>query len=126
MKFSRIFLLAAAFVLCGASTALAGPKYIVTAPALKSVGAAQTLHCDITNLDDEPQDVRIEGMNYAGAVVDGPYDTTIQPGQADYLQTFATDTAWCRFTVNTSVKKFRGIAIYDKFDYGYTITIAGQ
>lgn len=125
MKLGRIFSLGAAFILCSASAALAGPKYISTAPALRTVGTTQTLHCDISNLDDDPQQVTIEGMNYAGTVVDGPYTTSIPGGAADYLQTFAADAAWCRFTVNTSTKKFRGIAIYDNAAYGYTITIPG-
>lgn len=131
MKLGRIATMGAAFLLCGASAALAGPKYIMTAPALRTVGVAQTIFCDIVNLDVVNQDVVIDVMDYnGGVVVTLPW--TLSPNSGYYLNDSSGNGAWCRFTVNTSTKRFRGIAIYDAgFASGgtgdhYTITIPGH
>lgn len=113
MKFGTILSLGAAFMLCGASTALAGPKYLMSAPALRSFPASQTLFCDLVNLDVAPQDVIFEVMDYNGTVTAGPLPFTLAPNNGYYLPDYTGNGAWCRFTVNTSTKKFRGIAIYD-------------
>jgi hypothetical protein len=135
MKFGRILTLGAAFMWCGASAAFAGPKYIVTAPALRTVGTAQVIYCDIVNLDGVNQDVVIDVMDYNGNLVSSllggtPY--TLAPNTGYYHPDYTGAGAWCRFTVNTSTKKFRAIAVYDAgpgFVGGtgdhYTMTIPG-
>ena len=129
MKLGRILTLGAAFMLCGASAAFAGPKTIVTAPALRSVGVSQTIYCDIVNLDSAPQDVLIEVMDYNGNVTATyGFPITIFPNNGFDLNDSFGNGSWCRFTVNASTKKFRGIAIYDNQAGGgdhYTMTIPG-
>lgn len=130
MKSVRVSLLGAALMLCGASAAHAGPKYIMTAPALRTVGVSQTIFCDIVNLDVVNQDVIIEVMDInGGVVVSLPW--TLLPNSGFYQNDSSGNGAWCRFTVNTSTKRFRGIAAYDAGiltggtgDH-YTITIPG-
>src|SRR5262249_43407366 len=102
-----------------------------TAPALRSVGTSQTLFCDIVNLDTVPQDVIFDIMDYNGNVVTtfGPW--TLAPSNGLYHNDSSGNGAWCRFTVNASTKRFRGIAIYDALVSGgatndhYTMTIPG-
>ncbi len=113
MKLGRILTLGAAFLLCGASAALAGPKYLVSAPAIRTFPGPQTLFCDLVNLDAVNQDVIFEVMDYNGVVTAGPMPILLAPNNGFYLADYSGNGAWCRFTVNASTKKFRGIAIYD-------------
>lgn len=121
MKVTRTATLVAALVLGGASMAHAGPKYLVSAPAIRTT-PAQTLYCDIVNLDSSPQDIIIDVMDYNGNVTVGPLPIQLPPNYGYYLPDTSLSGAWCRFTVNTSTKKFRAIAVYDQ-GTAYTVTI---
>jgi hypothetical protein len=61
-------------------------------------------------------------MDYAGAVVTSSGQFTLPPNNGFYHADFSSIGAYCRFTVNGSTKKYRGIGIYDD-NSTYTVAI---
>ena len=110
MKSFKMLAAATLFALTSASAAHAGAKSAVTAPA---TAGTNRLFCDVTNIDTNPKEVTIEIVDINNNVVLGPYTPLMPPGTGDYLGSATGAAAYCRFTVNGSTKKIRGIAIYD-------------
>jgi hypothetical protein len=118
--------LAGALALAAATSAHAGAKVMVTAPAMHIYPAAQTMYCDIVNVGKVPADVTIEAVDYFGSVTAGPITQTLPPFNGTALGDSATDGgAFCRFTVSGSTKSFRAMAIYDNGS-SYTVAVPAQ
>lgn len=99
-----------------AALLLAAPAFGATlesAPALGAFSDAQ-LNCLIRNLSTTTRTVKVEVLNYAGAVV----NTTIQevlPGQMRFVVTNEASmpfAASCRFVVPGSAKYYRAATQY--------------
>ncbi len=126
MKLGRILLFGAALALGGASAAQAGTKIMATPPIVTGAPVVgQTMYCDMNNLNTTDKQVTFEIMDLAGAVVSGPLSLTLSPGTGQALGSNAATAAWCRFTVDGSPKKYRGIAIYDNGN-DYTVSVPAK
>jgi hypothetical protein len=117
-------LLALATMLQGAAAAYAGPRILATAPAQDGYPAPQVLYCDIVNLDTSPQTITTEIMDFDGKVI-GSNMSTVDPNKATASGDTSGNGAWCRFTINTSSKKFRAMAVYAGAS-GYTVAVPAQ
>ena len=123
MKLGRILLAGAALALCGASAAQAGTKIMATPPIPNNIPVNHTMFCDLMNFNTTPKDVTIEIMDLNGVIANGPFGPiTLGPSQGIAFSNNSGTGAWCRFTVDGSTKKYRGIAIYDN-GTNYTVSV---
>jgi hypothetical protein len=114
MKIGKVILAIAALSLASANVALAGPKTIASAPARAAYPSGATLRCNIANIDPGfPHDVTIETVDYDGTVCNTSSSTNLTPYQATSFVDSDFCAVWCRFTVDTSTKKFRAVATYE-------------
>ncbi len=113
MKIARMLLVTAALSLVSASAALAGPKTLASAPAAAYYPTGGPLRCNILNMDINTQDVIIEAVDYSGTVISSSPLTSLAPQTGTSFIDATQAAAYCRFTVNTSTKKFRAVAVYE-------------
>ena|SRR5690349_12235723 len=126
MKTLWMAALAGAVALAGATSAHAGSKVMVTAPAMHIYPQAQTMYCDIVNVGKVAADVTVEAVDYFGNVTAGPLTQTLPPFNGTALGDSSNDGgAFCRFTVSGSTKSFRAMAIYDN-NTVYTVSVPAQ
>ena len=126
MKKIGMAALAGALALAGATSAHAGSKVMVTAPAMHIYPQLQTMYCDIVNVGKVPASVTVEVVDYFGNVTAGPLQQTLPPFNGTALGDSGNDQgAFCRFTVSGSTKSFRAMAIYDNNSV-YTVAVPAQ
>ena len=118
-------MLVLAIVLPGTTAAYAGTSILATAPASAIVsGAQQQMWCNLVNLDTSAQTVTTSVLDFDGTLL-AITQVTVEPNQGTYLPDGSGQGAWCKFTVNTSPKKFRAMAIYSGA-HGYTASVPAQ
>jgi hypothetical protein len=114
------------FALAGLLLSVAsGPAHagvLATAPALAAYPALQTIYCDIVNLNTSDKNVTIDIMDYFGNVVTTTGSFALPPSQGNALGDGTGQGTWCRFTVDGSARKYRGMAIYDNGS-AYTVSV---
>jgi hypothetical protein len=105
----------------------AGTKIMATGPGQKDYPGSQTLDCNILNANKSAKAVTIDVMDYLGNVTDtsGPLVLAPQTG-ATVTGTAPFTSAWCRFTVEGSPKKWRAGAAYSNATEGYTTWTPAQ
>jgi hypothetical protein len=83
----------------------------------------RTLYCDIRNMNAGPGVVTIEILDYPGNAISSFGPLTLASGAATAFSDGGTgDGVSCKFTVSGSVKRWRGVAVYDN-GTDYTIAI---
>lgn len=98
-------------------------KVLATPPVVNGTPALQVMYCDIANLNPAPANVTIEIMDINGIVLVGPFGPILlQPEEGVAIPETTGSGAWCRFTVDGSPKKWRGVAVYDDGN-DYTATV---
>jgi hypothetical protein len=122
MNVRKILLLGAALLTCGAPVAQAG--VLATPPVPNNIPTPGTLYCDIVNLNSSDKDVTTEIVDINGVVVAGPFSSTVPPFTGVAYSDFGSGGAWCRWTVEGSAKKYRGLAAFDNGST-YAITVPG-
>jgi hypothetical protein len=115
--------LAAALALASAPLAPARAAILATAPA-QAGASPQRMWCSIVNLNPAPHAVTVELMDYAGDVVNHA-GMLLLPNEGQSIGDASGNAAWCRFTVDTSPRKFRAAAIYDS-GTAYTVSIPAE
>ena len=97
-----------------AGTAFAGAQVLTTAPAMHIYPTNQTLYCDIVNVSTKQINATVEIVDYYGNVTSGPLTQPLPPFNGTALgESVPNSGAYCRFTVDTSKKGVRGVAVYD-------------
>jgi hypothetical protein len=124
MKTIKMLAAAAALAL-GSLPAAHAAQVLSTAPALAAYPSLQVLYCDIVNVDKVQRNVTIEIMDYFGTVITSLPNWPLPPNNGQALGDGSGNGAWCRFTVDGSAKKFRGMAIYDNGS-AYTTSVQAQ
>ena len=109
-------------LLFSAALAPAHAGVLATAPALAAYPTNQTIYCDIVNLNTSQKDVAIDIMDYFGNVVTTSGSFSLLPSQGNAWGDGTGNGTWCRFTVDGSARKYRGMAIYDNGS-AYTVSV---
>lgn len=115
---------AALLVLSAAPAAFAGQKIMASAPANNIYPTAQTMRCNIVNLNSTAKQVTVDAIDYSGIALEtgGPYN--LLPLQSISYLVSTPFAAYCRFTVDGNPKKYRAVATYDNGTSYTTINVA--
>ena len=114
-------------VLLCSGTSYAAATVLYTAPAGAYYPAAQTLYCDILNVNKSTASakaVTIAILDYDGNVVI-TQSYSLSSGHGEALGDSSSNGVYCRFTVDGPAKMFRAMAIYDNGS-AYTVAVPAQ
>ena len=122
----RNIVLSAALVTALAPAAHAGTKIMATGPGSRFYPTSQQLDCNILNANKTDKPVTIDILDYSGNVLVTSGPITVASYTGATVSDPSNSSAWCRFTVDGSPKKYRAAAVYSTATHGYTTVTPAQ